>query len=338
MNSVKNDKHSVSDMLYCMILVLITLCSFVPAAVLSKQQREDAFKKNPSDHRAKYHWALVAPCSISVRLYKEIAAAANSSDTLKAAACNALGEYCFVRKEYRMAAEHYKSSLKYISRQSVRDRWALALFCDGQHDAALTLWNALSLENKKEYAITADFYSGCAQLHKGNYSEALRRFEKCGEPDFSKPYTVEALSGRHLCLVKSGQQKDAEIFSKQLKQFPGYPLDWSSFSAKFAKSAEAATESVPEKKEIPSENGSNEFTVQVGAFSAIENASALQEKLSRQFKNVEVATVTLDEKTFYRVRVGSFATREKAELFAADSVLKAGFTGKAVPKKIADQN
>jgi cell division protein FtsN len=56
-------------------------------------------------------------------------------------------------------------------------------------------------------------------------------------------------------------------------------------------------------------------------------------KLSRQFKNVEVATVTLDEKTFYRVRVGSFATREKAELFAADSVLNAGFTGKAVPKK-----
>lgn len=323
-------------MLRCTVLAIVTLCNVLPAAVLTKQQWEDAYKKNPSDHKTKYLWALVAPCSTSVRLYKEVATAANSSDTLKAAALTALGEYLFARKEYSAAAEHYKNAMKYTSGPSVRDRWALALFCDGQHDAALTLWSALSLENKKEFGIAADFYSACVQLHKGNYSEALRRFEKCGKPDLTKPYTVEALSGRHLCLVKLGQLKDAEILSGQIKQFPVYPLDWSSFGSK---SIVAVTKAVPEeKKEVPSEGSSGEFTVQVGAFSTIENASALQEKLSRQFKNVAVATVTLDEKTFYRVRVGSFATREEAELFATDSILKAGFTGKAVPKKLPDQN
>lgn len=323
-------------MLRCMVLAIVALCNVLPAAVLTKQQWEDAYKKKPSDHKTKYLWARVAPCSTSVRLYKEIAVAANSSDTLKAAAFIALGEYCFARKEYNVAAEHYKTAMKYRSGPSVRDRWALALFCNGQHDAALTLWGALSLENKKEFGIVADFYSACAQLHKGNYSEALRRFEKCGKPDPAKPYTVEALSGRHLCLVKMGQPKDAEILSRQIKQFSVYSLAWSSFSSK---PTAAVTKTVPEeKREVPSESRSDEFTVQVGAFSTIENASALQEKLSRQFKNVAVAMVTLDEKTFYRVRVGSFATREDAELFATDSILKAGFTGKAVPKRMPDQN
>lgn len=327
---------AVSGALSGVTLMLITSYSSLLATVPLKQQREAAYQKNPSDNTAKYQWAIAAPCSTAIRLYKEIESATTAHDTLKAAACNALGEYSFSLGDYKSAAGQFKISVKYANKSSVRDRWALSLFCDGQYDAALTLWSALALEMKKEFGVVADFYSGCAELHKGKYTEAISKFEKCGTPDHSKPFTVEALSGKHFCLVKTGRQKDADLLSEKLKQFLLPSIDWPSFNGQIPV-AVAKVEPV-ENKDPQSENEMDGFTVQVGAFSTLENASALQNKLLKQFKNVAVATVTLDDRTFYRVRVGSFTTREDAELFVVDSVQKAGFTGKAVPKKMPDQN
>jgi tetratricopeptide (TPR) repeat protein len=174
------------------ITVVLALFSFL-FATTQTVERKDAFLKNPGDVQIKYRWAEVAPCSIAVRLYKEITTGISVPDTLKAAAFSALGEYYFAKKEYKTAAEQFKSSVKYSGVTTTRDRWAQALFCDGQYDAALTLWNALALEQKKEYGVTADFYSGCVSLHSGKYADALSSFEKCGKPEISRPITLEAL-------------------------------------------------------------------------------------------------------------------------------------------------
>jgi tetratricopeptide (TPR) repeat protein len=296
-------------------------------------ERRDAFLKNPGDVQIKYRWAEVAPCSTALRLYKEIAAGVAVPDTMKAAAFYALGEYYFAKKDYKTAAEQFKSSVKSSGVATTRDRWAQALFCDGQYDAALTLWNALALEQKKEYGATADFYSGCVALHSGKYTDALSNFEKCGKPDLSKPITIEALSGKHFSLEKLGRQSDAAVVAEQLRKYNVPSIEWPVFSGKTV-----INEQPPVTKDSAQETEQSGFTVQVGAFSTLDNATALQKKLSQQFDNVSVATVTLEDKIFYRVRIGSFATREDAERYAVDSIQKAGITGKAVPKKMPDQN
>jgi tetratricopeptide (TPR) repeat protein len=305
------------------------------AATQTKQQIEAAYKKNPSDNLLKYQWATVAPCSTAVILYKELSTSTTVHDTLKAAACAAMGEYYFSQKKYDNAIEQYRSSIKYVSSAKMRDRWALCLFCAGQYDAALTLWNALALEFKKEYGVTADFYNGCVALRNGKYADAISSFEKCGKPDPSKPFTVEALSGKNFCLVKLGKQTDAALVAEQLKPFSLSSIAWPEFKGQ---TQNVTTKEEKTEEKSPTGDSLDGFTVQVGAFSTFENASTLQNKLSQQFKNVSVATVTLDDKTFYRVRIGSFATREDADRFAMDSVQKAGITGKAVPKRIPEQN
>jgi septal ring-binding cell division protein DamX len=317
-----------------LILVLL-LCSFLFASTQIVERR-DAFLKNPNDIRVKYEWAQVAPCSTAVRLYREITAGTSVPDTIKSAAFSALGEYYFAKKEYKTAAEQYKSSVNTSGTAVSRDHWAQALFCDGQYDAALTLWNALALEQKKEFGVTADFYSGCVALHSGKFADALSRFEKCGKPETSRPITLEALSGKRYSLEKLGRQSDAAIAAEQLKKFNVPPIEWPVFSGKIAANEQSPVPPVTTDSTRDAELSG--FTVQVGAFSTIDNATALQKKLSQQFENVSVATVTLEDKTFYRVRVGSFATREDAERYAVDSIQKAGITGKAVPKKMPDQN
>ncbi|HEX2958600.1 MAG TPA: hypothetical protein VHO70_17320, partial [Chitinispirillaceae bacterium] len=195
-------------------------------ATTQTEQRRDAFLKNPGDIQAKFMWAEVAPCSTALRLYNEIVTVSIVNDTIKAAAFNALGEYNFAIKKYKVAAEQYKSSVKCHSSAKSRDRWALSLYCDGQYDAALILWNALALEQKKEFGVTADFYSGCVALYSGKYSDALSSFEKCGKPDLSKLLTIEALSGKHFCLEKLGRQSDAAVVAEQFRKYNVPLIKW----------------------------------------------------------------------------------------------------------------
>jgi tetratricopeptide (TPR) repeat protein len=313
------------------ITAILSLFSLL-FAISQTAERRDAFLKNPADINAKYAWAEVAPCSLAVRLYKEIATGANVNDTIKAAALRTLGDYYFTKNDYKAAIEQYKAYVKISGSAISRDSWAQALLCDGQYDAALTLWNALALE-KKEFEATADFYSGCVALYSGKYSDALNSFEKCGKPDISRPITLEALSGKHFTLEKMGRQSDAAVVAGELRKYNVLPIKWPVSSKK------TFVNELPSlAKDTTQDTEQGGFTVQVGAFSTLENATALQKKLSPQFGNISVATVTLEDKIFYRVRVGSFATREDAERYAVDSIQKAGVTGKAVPKKMPDQN
>jgi cell division septation protein DedD len=74
------------------------------------------------------------------------------------------------------------------------------------------------------------------------------------------------------------------------------------------------------------------YTLQVGAFSSLDNASGLQKKLQSRFSNVSILPVTLSDQVFYRVRIGEFLSKAAAETFGNDSLSTAGMTYKAVVK------
>lgn len=55
------------------------------------------------------------------------------------------------------------------------------------------------------------------------------------------------------------------------------------------------------------------FTIQVGAFSSIDNAKRLREKLSKNFNKVFIKKFEKDGNIFYRVRAGKFSGIKQAE-------------------------
>ena len=63
-------------------------------------------------------------------------------------------------------------------------------------------------------------------------------------------------------------------------------------------------------------NGSTSYTVQAAVFAEAENAKILKDRLSKRFEQIFIAPFESNLGKFYRVRVGSYSTEEKAELVA----------------------
>jgi rare lipoprotein A len=63
-------------------------------------------------------------------------------------------------------------------------------------------------------------------------------------------------------------------------------------------------------------NGNALYTVQAAVFAEAELAKTLKERLSKKFELINIVPCEMNLGTFYRVRVGSYATEEKAELVA----------------------
>ncbi|HYR80463.1 MAG TPA: septal ring lytic transglycosylase RlpA family protein [Candidatus Dormibacteraeota bacterium] len=61
------------------------------------------------------------------------------------------------------------------------------------------------------------------------------------------------------------------------------------------------------------------YFVQVGSFSREDNAERLRNRLTASYRDVRVDRLEADQRHYYRVRMGAFATRAEAESRARDS-------------------
>ena len=66
------------------------------------------------------------------------------------------------------------------------------------------------------------------------------------------------------------------------------------------------------------------FTMQLGSFTSRENATALAGTLQQRWGGVHLVPARLDGETVYRVRMGTYQSREEARS-AAEAVAKAGY-------------
>ncbi len=66
------------------------------------------------------------------------------------------------------------------------------------------------------------------------------------------------------------------------------------------------------------------FTMQLGSFTTRENATAFAGTLQQRFYGVHLVPARLDGETVYRVRMGTYQSREEARS-AAEAVAKAGY-------------
>jgi rare lipoprotein A len=74
---------------------------------------------------------------------------------------------------------------------------------------------------------------------------------------------------------------------------------------------------VVDKSAIPTSAPEGSFTIQLGAFIDRSNAVRLMEQLQRAYQEVSITELKTPENTYYRVRLGSFRTREEAYQLAS---------------------
>ncbi|MFQ5683741.1 MAG: septal ring lytic transglycosylase RlpA family protein [Candidatus Binatia bacterium] len=67
-----------------------------------------------------------------------------------------------------------------------------------------------------------------------------------------------------------------------------------------------------------------DYTVQVGSFTEMNNAQKLQDKLAETYPEVSIVPVQAKDEVYYRVQLGTFASRRNAE-FEAHQLGQRGF-------------
>jgi len=341
------DKNYRSGIFTLTFILLVISCLFVKTiesnaateiAGSAKDVKtiEMAYRKNPADLNTRFAYAELAPCSTAIRLYTEITRSEKATDSLKALSFCRLGDYSFARKDYTASVENYRQAARKSSLPVFRHKWALASMAAGDNMTAQSLWHTLSLEYGDEFSDMANYYLGLLQVKKGNYQDALSLFEKCGKPDPKHYWTIASLAGKLECVSVLGLNQKAKEYSEQLKPFQKNLLekDLLELSATDSVSLRSvSSDRLDLASELDSVSSSlGLYTLQVGAFGSVENARNLQKKLSKEFKNVTMVEAKPGDQVFYRVRIGSFSSREEALKFASDSLAESGLKYTVVEK------
>jgi rare lipoprotein A len=76
------------------------------------------------------------------------------------------------------------------------------------------------------------------------------------------------------------------------------------------------SDKVEKRNFVPVDYDSGFFTFQVGAFSSLENARELRQRLEQVYKNVKIKTTYVKTGVVYRVLVGRCSSLEKAQHYS----------------------
>jgi tetratricopeptide (TPR) repeat protein len=297
-----------------------------------------AYKQNPTNPAIQLAFASIAPCSTAVPIYKCVSELKTAPDSLRGNAYKKLGQYYYASSEYSSAIECYRNALKYGKKPEYRHNWALAALASGDEESAQSIWHTLTLEYGDTLSEIAQYHLGLLSLKQKKYQEALNYFSKTGTLASNRPWAVASIPGKIECAKKLGLNEKVTQFEKQLDPYRDLMLENDLTNTTSSLNIKKSTETTSPAKTITSDTLSEIpdslklFTLQIGAFSSKENAQALEKKVKNQFSDVSIVQLTIDDKTFYRVRIGTFKSKPDAENFGADSVSKKGLLFRIVEK------
>lgn len=309
---------------------------------VAKEKLSLAYNKNPNDSKVKLAYALVAPCSTAVVIYKSLTEQSNISDSLKSAAYVKLGQYYYISKNYNQAANCYRNASKYGKNPEYRHYWALAALASGDRETAKSIWHTLTLEYGDTLSEMAQCQLGLLCFEQKKYQDALNYYAKAGAPAVNHPWAVTALAGKLECVKKLGLNEEALQFEAQLQPYRKLLIENLPTSENKQKSEQITADTVlpVEKNQDSNAITVSEmtdtlgfFTLQVGAFSSKDNAQALVNKVKIKHPSVSIVPLSINDKLFYRVWIGAFKSKSEAEHYGLDSLKKTGLSFRIVEKQ-----
>jgi tetratricopeptide (TPR) repeat protein len=242
------------------------------------------------------------------------------------------GDRCFVEADYACASRSYRQASALSSRTQLRVRLGVALTAEGSYAAADSAFALLRAEPGRQRM--AAFYLGNVRYAQHDYEAALNNYAAAQAVPDTACWYAAALAGRAICAERLGYVSMAGQYRRDLeRRFPG-SLEKKLFAQGFAPFSTDSSQtfaSLPSRAPATaSTDASGSFTVQVGSFATIENATRTQEKLLKEFDGVLVSAGQVEARTYYRVRMGSFTSEEEAEAFAKSRLAPRGIDYKVI--------
>jgi tetratricopeptide (TPR) repeat protein len=287
--------------------------------------------------------AQEVPCSTYVALCKSMSIDTAQPDSIRAASFGRLADYAFAGKEYGLARDDYAKAAA-LDNKNTRYAWreGLAALADGDTNGAIKTFTRFSGDNDPALSNGAKIALGRIAYARGDFDGAMKYFRQTGPFKTANGWSLPASLGKLLCARALGLADTAAFYEKQLSPYASTMLEKDDLAkvkfAPFVAKKAAAPSPKPvavdtEKKPAPVAPDSAEekpYTLQVGAFASEPSALALKKSLAKQFKEVRCVTAIVSARTFYRVWVGNFKTREEAEKFGRDELVQLGLAFRVV--------
>ena len=244
-----------------------------------------------------------------------------------------MGSALYVGGDYVQAARWFARAAERSSEPRYFVLRARSLARGGQTDEARVLLERVAALHTGHDQAQAFFYLGWLHLGLAQYSRALEALARSLEHP-APSWEAQGVAGMYLCAANLGFSGRAHRYRDRLQhswprllerhfvdsvQNRSYRFADPDFGdAMLAHSRPPAAD----RKDSPgaAAPGAPVYAVQAGSFSDRENAAGLYETLAAVLAQVSLEESVVNGVTWYRVRVGSFASRREAEAFAADSL------------------
>jgi cell division septation protein DedD len=305
---------------------------------------EKAHAENPSDQEITLLYATtLSDANKALVLYKKIAQDKSLPDSLRSEAYFRLGCANYLWGRFHKASGYFINAAGI----SGKSRDVEACYLNAVHDTADSSFLATLKNAAEDTALatgkTANFYLGIYYYAKRNYRLALSHFTASVGSPVTPSRLCAAYAGSYACAAGLSRHEKADSLLAFIQQeYPTYlekvmvekavakPLTALKKDSTIKKETaawlppdSAALKKVPVKK-AETVGRKAVFSLQVGAFSTMENAEAFKAGLSKELPPASIVSGVTGDKTVYRVHVGAFDTKENAQAYGDSVLVKKG--------------
>jgi tetratricopeptide (TPR) repeat protein len=283
--------------------------------------------------------AKTAPCSLAQRVYSDLLADTGAADSVRMMAAGLKADACYASGDFRCARDFYAQAVRYDANRSAvfLHRAGLAAIKAGDTAQALSFFSQSAGMNDSDYSNRSRVMLGNCALASADYERAMKLFQETGSFSAKNSWSVPAFIGKLTCAKYLGLADSAAVYDRLLSLYAKSMLE----KERYIQAKElplqrpgkqaARRESAPEPKRTLNAGDATDtftedttFTLQVGAFGSKYRAQELTGALSKKFKGVTCMPAIVSDRTFYRVWIGSFASRELAETFGKNRLAGLG--------------
>ncbi len=331
------------------MLSILLLISGVPSDIRAVSDSNAVSSPGlPLNPETRLSSAQAAPCTTAQRMYEEMSVDSTVPDSIRKAAAGYRADIAFALREYETAIDYYKRASRFEKEPGrFHYRLGLAAMANGDTAEAEGIFTPVADRGGIEYCHEAEVMLGEFALRRDEFREAMAFFQKAVPVSSGNSWSIPALLGKLACARHLGLADSAAAYDKQLSAYAPSILEKERLrkirEIPIAKPANAAAASGKQiqtggrdtavKTAAAAEAARDSaFSLQVGAFGSKERAQALAKKLAKKFKEVTCVSAIVDERTFFRVWVGNFESREEAESFGKGKLMRQGLVYRVVVK------
>ena len=335
------DKHEKMRQMKPEILVLCAFLCAGPATAFSGDSAALAGEKSgpvSTISAAAAGRAAVGPAAL--KILEERAGDSTLPDSARMAAAGKRADAAFSLREYETARDWYKKAAGFEKPNGrYLFRYAQSALANGDTAAAKAALTCIAEKGLPGPAQDARCVLGEIALDRSDPREALEQFQKAGHYSPKNSWSVPAELGKLVAARALGMADSAAVYERHLSEYDKTMLERERFwlvrtppPAMPWDSASARPAARPAGR-IAGGARDSSYTLQIGAFGTRERANALRKRLARAFRDVACVPTVIDERTFYRILVGKFPSRDEAEGFARKKLTPRGYVYRVVVKE-----